>query len=129
MYPIFGPGNLVVGYITFVMFDPRLASFDILSCMLLPVLPVVPVLPVLPVVPVVPVLPDVPLPVLPDVPLPVLPVLPDVVPVLPLLVELEGDHFVPSDNSISHCTITKEMVEENLKPMESNPFKLEMKKF
>ena len=33
----------------------------------------------------------------------------------------------PSDESISHCEITAEMVEENLKTLESNPFKLEDK--
>ena len=37
-------------------------------------------------------------------------------------------YTIPSDTSISHCTITKKMVEETLKPLESNPFVLETKK-
>jgi len=34
---------------------------------------------------------------------------------------------IPSDDSISKCTITKDMIEDNLKALESNPYKLEDK--
>ena len=43
-------------------------------------------------------------------------------------VMLDLMYTIPSDTSISHCTITKKMVEETLKPLESNPFVLETKK-
>ncbi len=43
-------------------------------------------------------------------------------------VMLDLMYTVPSDSSISHCAITKEMVEEKLKPLESNPFNLETSK-
>ena len=34
-------------------------------------------------------------------------------------------YSIPSDDSISECTITKDMIEDNLKALESNPYKLE----
>ena len=37
-------------------------------------------------------------------------------------------YTIPSDDSISQCTITKDMVDDNLKALEENPFKLEEKK-
>ena len=43
-------------------------------------------------------------------------------------VMLDLMYTIPSDTSISHCTITRKMVEETLKPLESNPFVLETKK-
>ena len=43
-------------------------------------------------------------------------------------VMLDLMYTIPSDTSISQCTITKKMVEETLKPLESNPFVLETKK-
>ena len=43
-------------------------------------------------------------------------------------VMLDLMYTVPSDSSISHCTITKEMVTETLKPLESNPFTLKTNK-
>ncbi len=43
-------------------------------------------------------------------------------------VMLDLMYTIPSDDSISNCVITKEVVEENLKALESNPFKLEVKK-
>ena len=36
-------------------------------------------------------------------------------------------YSIPSDDSISECTITKDMIENNLKALESNPYKLEDK--
>ncbi len=36
-------------------------------------------------------------------------------------------YTIPSDDSISQCTITKELIEDNLKALESNPFELEDK--
>ena len=38
-------------------------------------------------------------------------------------VMLDLMYTIPSDDSISECVITKEMVEDNLKALESNPFK------
>ena len=43
-------------------------------------------------------------------------------------VMLDLMYTIPSDDSISNCVITKEVVEDNLKALESNPFKLESKK-
>ena len=40
-------------------------------------------------------------------------------------VMLDLMYTIPSDTSISNCVITKEMVEENLRALELNPFKLE----
>ena len=37
-------------------------------------------------------------------------------------------YTIPSDNSISNCVITKDMVDDNLKALEQNPFKIEQKK-
>ena len=37
-------------------------------------------------------------------------------------------YTIPSDESIDKCVITKDTVEDNLKALESNPFKLEAKK-
>ena len=42
-------------------------------------------------------------------------------------VMLDLMYTIPSDDSISKCNITKEMVEDNLKALEQNPFKLEKK--
>ena len=42
-------------------------------------------------------------------------------------VMLDLMYTIPSDDSISNCVITKEVVEDNLKALESNPFKLEDK--
>ena len=42
-------------------------------------------------------------------------------------VMLDLMYRIPSDETISSCEITKELVEENLKALESNPFKLEDK--
>ena len=42
-------------------------------------------------------------------------------------VMLDLMYTIPSDDSISKCNITKEMVEDNLKALEQNPFKLEQK--
>lgn len=42
-------------------------------------------------------------------------------------VMLDLMYTIPSDDSISNCLITKDVVEENLKALESNPFKLEDK--
>ena len=42
-------------------------------------------------------------------------------------VMLDLMYTIPSDDSISQCTITKEMVEDNLKALEQNPFKVETK--
>jgi len=42
-------------------------------------------------------------------------------------VMLDLMYTIPSDDSISNCVITKDVVEENLKVLESNPFKLEIK--
>jgi ATP-dependent Clp protease ATP-binding subunit ClpX len=43
-------------------------------------------------------------------------------------VMLDLMYTIPSDESIDKCVITKDMVEDNLKALESNPFKLEAKK-
>uniref|UniRef100_UPI004056E0B8 ATP-dependent Clp protease ATP-binding subunit ClpX n=1 Tax=Agathobacter sp. TaxID=2021311 RepID=UPI004056E0B8 len=43
-------------------------------------------------------------------------------------VMLDLMYTIPSDSTISQCMITKELVEEKLKPLESNPFQLGMKK-
>jgi len=43
-------------------------------------------------------------------------------------VMLDLMYTIPSDDSISQCTITKDMVDDNLKALEENPFKLEEKK-
>ncbi len=43
-------------------------------------------------------------------------------------VMLDLMYTIPSDDSISKCTITKDMVDDNLKALEENPFKLEEKK-
>ncbi len=42
-------------------------------------------------------------------------------------VMLDLMYRIPSDDTISHCVIDKELVEENLKVLETNPFKLEDK--
>ena len=42
-------------------------------------------------------------------------------------VMLDLMYTIPSDDSISNCVITKDVVEDNLKALESNPFKLEDK--
>ena len=42
-------------------------------------------------------------------------------------VMLDLMYSIPSDDSIANCVITKELVEDNLKALESNPFKLENK--
>ena len=42
-------------------------------------------------------------------------------------VMLDLMYTIPSDDSISKCNITKEMVEDNLKALEQNPLKLEKK--
>ena len=41
---------------------------------------------------------------------------------------LELMYRIPSDKTISQCYITKEMIEDNLKALESNPFQLEDQK-
>ena len=43
-------------------------------------------------------------------------------------VMLDLMYTIPSDNSISNCVITKDMVDDNLKALEQNPFKIEQKK-
>jgi ATP-dependent Clp protease ATP-binding subunit ClpX len=42
-------------------------------------------------------------------------------------VMLDLMYRIPSDDSISHCVIDQNLVEENLKVLETNPFKLEDK--
>ena len=42
-------------------------------------------------------------------------------------VMLDLMYRIPSDETISHCVIDKDLVEENLKVLETNPFKLEDK--
>ena len=42
-------------------------------------------------------------------------------------VMLDLMYRIPSDPTISHCVINKDLVEENLKELENNPFKLESK--